>query len=32
LRALAVTAAARLDVMPDIPTAREFLPDYEGVG
>ncbi len=32
LRALAVTAAARLDLLPDIPTVREFVPGYEGVG
>jgi tripartite-type tricarboxylate transporter receptor subunit TctC len=29
LRALAATTATRLDVMPDLPTMGEFLPDYE---
>jgi tripartite-type tricarboxylate transporter receptor subunit TctC len=29
LRPLAATTAARLDVMPDIPTVAEFLPGYE---
>src|SRR5262249_48128633 len=29
LRALAVTAATRLDALPDIPTVAEFLPGYE---
>jgi tripartite-type tricarboxylate transporter receptor subunit TctC len=29
LRALAVTTAARSDVMPDIPTVGEFVPGYE---
>ena len=29
LRPLAATTAARLDVMPDIPTMAEFLPGYE---
>src|SRR5262245_21283103 len=29
LRALAVTAATRSDVLPDIPTVGEFLPGYE---
>jgi tripartite-type tricarboxylate transporter receptor subunit TctC len=29
LRALAVTTAARSDVLPDIPTLAEFLPGYE---
>jgi tripartite-type tricarboxylate transporter receptor subunit TctC len=29
LRALAVTTAARLDVLPDIPTVSEFVPGYE---
>jgi tripartite-type tricarboxylate transporter receptor subunit TctC len=29
LRALAVTAATRSDVLPDIPTMSEFLPGYE---
>jgi tripartite-type tricarboxylate transporter receptor subunit TctC len=29
LRPLAVITAARLDVMPDIPTVAEFLPGYE---
>jgi tripartite-type tricarboxylate transporter receptor subunit TctC len=30
LRALAVTAAMRLDVLPDIPTLGEIVPGYEG--
>jgi tripartite-type tricarboxylate transporter receptor subunit TctC len=29
LRALAVTTATRLDVLPDIPTVAEFVPGYE---
>ncbi len=29
LRALAVTSAARLGALPDIPTVGEFVPDYE---
>ena len=29
LRALAVTTAARSDALPDIPTMREFVPDFE---
>jgi len=29
LRALAVTTATRLDVLPDIPTVGEFVPGYE---
>src|SRR5262249_21138956 len=29
LRALAVTGAARLQAMPNIPTAGEFIPDFE---
>jgi tripartite-type tricarboxylate transporter receptor subunit TctC len=29
LRALAVTAGTRLDVLPDIPTVAEFVPSYE---
>ena len=29
LRALAVTTAARSDVLPDIPTISEFVPGYE---
>jgi tripartite-type tricarboxylate transporter receptor subunit TctC len=29
LRALAVTSAARMDVLPDLPTIAETLPDYE---
>jgi tripartite-type tricarboxylate transporter receptor subunit TctC len=32
LRALAVTTATRSDALPDIPTVREFLPDYEASG
>jgi tripartite-type tricarboxylate transporter receptor subunit TctC len=29
LRALAVTTASRVDMLPDVPTVGEFLPDYE---
>jgi tripartite-type tricarboxylate transporter receptor subunit TctC len=29
---LAVTAATRLEVLPDIPTVGEFVPGYEAVG
>jgi tripartite-type tricarboxylate transporter receptor subunit TctC len=29
LRALAVTSAVRMDVLPDVPTVAETLPDYE---
>jgi tripartite-type tricarboxylate transporter receptor subunit TctC len=29
LRALAVTSAARLEVLPDVPTVDEFVPGYE---
>ena len=29
LRALAVTAATRSDVLPDIPTVTDFVPGYE---
>jgi tripartite-type tricarboxylate transporter receptor subunit TctC len=32
LRPLAVTAATRLEVLPDIPTIGEFVPGYEAVG
>ena len=32
LRALAVTAATRLEVLPDIPTVGEFVPGYEATG
>jgi tripartite-type tricarboxylate transporter receptor subunit TctC len=32
LRPLAVTTSTRLDVLPNIPTVREFLPDYEASG
>jgi tripartite-type tricarboxylate transporter receptor subunit TctC len=32
LRPLAVTAATRLEVLPDIPTVSEFVPGYEAVG
>jgi tripartite-type tricarboxylate transporter receptor subunit TctC len=32
LRALAVTAATRADVLPDVPTVGEFLPSYEATG
>jgi tripartite-type tricarboxylate transporter receptor subunit TctC len=32
LRALAVTSATRVDVLPDIPTVGDFVPGYEGTG
>src|SRR3954453_13127611 len=32
LRALAVTTAARLDVLPDVPTMADFVPGYEASG
>jgi tripartite-type tricarboxylate transporter receptor subunit TctC len=32
LRALAVTSATRLEVLPDIPTVGEFVPGYEATG
>jgi tripartite-type tricarboxylate transporter receptor subunit TctC len=32
LRALAVTTAARLDVLPDTPTVADFVPGYEASG
>ena len=32
LRALAVTTAARLDVLPDLPTVADFVPGYEASG
>src|SRR5438445_4312304 len=32
LRALAVTTAARLDVLPDVPTVADFVPGYEASG
>jgi tripartite-type tricarboxylate transporter receptor subunit TctC len=32
LRALAVTTAARLDALPDVPTVAEFVPGYEASG
>ena len=32
LRALAVTAAMCLEVLPDLPTVGEFVPGYEGTG
>jgi tripartite-type tricarboxylate transporter receptor subunit TctC len=32
LRALALTSAKRLDVLPDIPAMDEFVPGYEGSG
>ena len=32
LRALAVTTATRLEVLPDIPTVGEFVPGYEASG
>jgi len=32
LRALAVTAATRLPILPDIPTMGEFVPGYEAAG
>jgi tripartite-type tricarboxylate transporter receptor subunit TctC len=30
LRAIAVTSAARLETLPDVPTVAEFVPGYEG--
>jgi tripartite-type tricarboxylate transporter receptor subunit TctC len=32
LRALAVTTATRLEVLPDVPTVGEFVPGYEASG
>jgi len=32
VRALAVTSKARVDALPNIPTAAEFVPDYEASG
>jgi tripartite-type tricarboxylate transporter receptor subunit TctC len=32
LRALAVTTATRLDVLPDVPTVGDFVPGYEASG
>jgi tripartite-type tricarboxylate transporter receptor subunit TctC len=32
LRALAVTAAKRLEVLPDVPSMGEFVPGYEATG
>jgi tripartite-type tricarboxylate transporter receptor subunit TctC len=32
LRALAVTTATRLDVLPDVPTVADFVPGYEASG
>jgi tripartite-type tricarboxylate transporter receptor subunit TctC len=32
LRALAVTTAARLDALPDVPTVADFVPGYEASG
>jgi tripartite-type tricarboxylate transporter receptor subunit TctC len=32
LRALAVTAATRLEVLPDVPTLAEFVPGYQAAG
>jgi tripartite-type tricarboxylate transporter receptor subunit TctC len=32
LRALAVTSAARSEVLPDVPTVGDFVPGYEGTG
>jgi tripartite-type tricarboxylate transporter receptor subunit TctC len=32
LRALAVTSAARLEVLPEVPTMAQFLPGFEAVG
>jgi tripartite-type tricarboxylate transporter receptor subunit TctC len=31
LRALAVTTATRLDVLPDVPTVSDFVPGYEAI-
>jgi tripartite-type tricarboxylate transporter receptor subunit TctC len=32
VRALAVTTKARLDALPDLPSANEFVPGYEAIG
>jgi tripartite-type tricarboxylate transporter receptor subunit TctC len=32
VRALAVTTTTRLDALPDLPTAAEFVPGYEAIG
>jgi tripartite-type tricarboxylate transporter receptor subunit TctC len=32
LRALAVTGAARIPALPDVPTIAEFVPGYESLG
>jgi tripartite-type tricarboxylate transporter receptor subunit TctC len=32
LRPLAVTAATRVDILPDLPSVAEFVPGYDGIG
>ncbi len=32
VRALAVTTKTRLDALPDLPSANEFVPGYEAIG